>query len=356
MNPPLRLEVSLAERSYPILIGRGLLGSSLGQLPELAGRRCIVVTNPTVAHHHLAVVRRALGDRADAVIEIPDGEAHKNWETLDLIITRLLEHRAERRTVLVALGGGVVGDVAGFAAAIYQRGMPIVQIPTTLLAMVDSSVGGKTAINHPLGKNMVGAFYQPMAVVIDTDTLSTLPPREFSAGLAEVLKYGFIRDHAFLRWLEANLEALLARDPSALAEAIATSCRIKAQIVGRDERESGERELLNYGHTFGHAIEAALGYGQWLHGEAVAAGMVLAARLSRELGHLGDAEVERVRSVLARARLPVSPPSIASDQFLELMARDKKVADGRIRYVVLRSIGDAYVRSVEAAGVRAILG
>ncbi len=340
------LHVALGERSYPIDIGSGLVeraGELLG--PRLASRRAVVVSNPVVARHWLAPLREGLARAGiDAkVLLIPDGEAHKSWDTLHDLLTRLLEMQAERSTTLIALGGGVVGDIAGFAAAIYQRGMRYVQIPTTLLAQVDSSVGGKTAVNHPLGKNMIGAFYQPEAVLIDIDCLRTLPARELAAGLAEVIKYGAIRDAAFFDWLEGNLDALLAREPFALEHAIGTSCRIKAQIVAADERESGERALLNFGHTFGHAIEAAQGYGNWLHGEAVGAGMVIAAKLSRRHCGLPEDDVRRIERLVERAGLPVAPPLLPYSRWLELMARDKKVAAGTIRFVLLEALGRAVV-------------
>jgi 3-dehydroquinate synthase len=279
------------------------------------------------------------------VILIPDGEAHKSFATLSDVLTRLIELRAERSTLLVALGGGVVGDLTGFAASVYQRGMPYVQVPTTLLAQVDSSVGGKTAINHPLAKNMIGAFWQPVTVIIDTATLGTLPDREYRSGLAEVIKYGAIRDEAFFSWLEAHADALLARDPLALAHAIEMSCRIKAEVVAADERETGERALLNFGHTFGHAIEAELGYGTWLHGEAVAAGMVVAAQVSALLRGVEPLEAHRLAALLARVGLPVDPPRIAFPRWLELMGRDKKVDQGTLRFVLLDAMGDARVRS-----------
>ena len=283
------LNVAIAERAYPIHIGAGTL-DRLGATVAAISRRAVVVSNANVAAHWLAPVRASLADAGVSceIVLVPDGEPHKNWATLQDMLTRLLEIRAERSTVLVALGGGVVGDLTGFAAAIYQRGMPFVQVPTTLLAQVDSSVGGKTGINHALGKNMIGAFYQPRAVVIDTNCLGTLPDRELSAGMAEVIKYGAIRDLGFFSWLEANMDALLARDAEALRHAVHESCRIKADIVVADEREQGERALLNFGHTFGHAIETATGYGTWLHGEAVAAGMVMAARLSERATGLPD--------------------------------------------------------------------
>jgi len=353
----IKLDVDLGDRSYPIYIGAGLLDRLSDLLTTLPQKRAVVVTNTTVAPLYLARVRVSLeraGIGVDA-IEIPDGEAYKNLATLESILTTLLERRAERATAVVALGGGVVGDIAGFAAAIYQRGVPFVQLPTTLLAQVDSSVGGKTAINHPLGKNMIGAFYQPRAVVVDTATLATLPDRELSAGLAEVVKYGLISDLQFLEWLENRVGDLRRRDANALSEAIAWSCRIKASVVGRDERESGERALLNLGHTFGHAIEARLGYGEWLHGEAVGAGMILAARLSQALGELSAADVERVVVLIGKAGLPVAPPSIPADTFIDLMSRDKKVAGGEIRFVLLRRLGEAYVGKVAMSTLRSVL-
>ena len=340
------LEVGLGARAYPIHIGAGVLPRAAELLGARAHDRYVVVTNAIVASHGLAALRGALRDagaQVDVVL-LPDGEAHKNQRTLDDLLTRLLELRAERTTTLVALGGGVVGDIAGFAAAIYQRGMPFVQVPTTLLAQVDSSVGGKTGINHPLGKNMIGAFWQPRAVLIDTSVLRTLPDRELRAGLAEVIKYGAIRDEAFFAWLETNVDALLARDAEALLHAILRSCAIKAEVVAADERESGERALLNFGHTFGHAIEAAQGYGEWLHGEAVAAGMVCAARLSQQVLGLDEASAARLTRLIAAARLPTSPPAIARERWLDLMQRDKKVQSGVLRFVLLERLGRAVVR------------
>jgi 3-dehydroquinate synthase len=338
------LHVGLGERAYPIHVGRDLLRRA-GELIPAAGR-FVIVTNALVASHHLAPLRASLRDdrRQVDVVLLPDGEAHKNQRTLDDLLTRLLELRVERSTTLVALGGGVVGDIAGFAAAIYQRGIAFVQVPTTLLAQVDSSVGGKTGINHPLGKNMIGAFWQPRAVLIDTAVLRTLPDRELRAGLAEVVKYGAIRDVAFFAWLEANVRALLAKDDDALTHAILRSCAIKAEIVAADERESGERALLNFGHTFGHAIEAAQGYGEWLHGEAVAAGMACAARLSQRACGFDEREAERLTALVAAAGLPTSPPPIALERWLELMARDKKVQSGALRFVLLEALGHAVVR------------
>ena len=351
--------VALGERGYPVHIGAGLLRDAGALvLPLLATPRCVIVTNPVVAAHWLAPLRASLAASgvANETIVIADGEAHKNWATLHDVLTRLLEIRAERSTTLIALGGGVVGDIAGFAAATYQRGMPYVQVPTTLLAQVDSSVGGKTGVNHPLGKNMIGAFHQPRAVLIDTDCLGTLPDRELSAGLAEVIKYGAIRDRGLFDWLEANVDGLLARDGGALAHAIAESCRIKAAVVAADEREAGERALLNFGHTFGHAIEAGAGYGEWLHGEAVAAGMTMAATLSARLSALPADDVARLAALLRRARLPVDPPRFGADRYLALMRHDKKVVAGAIRFVLLRALGDAFLTSdIPISDLRAVL-
>ena len=323
-----------------------------------AGARAVIVTNPVVASHHLDALSSALSRaklRHDTIV-IADGEAHKTWSTLYDIHTRLLELGAERSTTLVALGGGVVGDLAGFAAATYQRGMSLVQIPTTLLSQVDSSVGGKTAVNHPLGKNMIGAFYQPQAVVIDTSTLDTLPAREYRSGIAEVIKYGAIRSAVFFAWLEDNMGALLARDSSVVAHAVLESCRIKAEIVAVDERETGERALLNFGHTFGHAIETGVGYGEWLHGEAVAAGMVLAAALSVRTTGLSDVDASRLKRLIEVAKLPVRAASLGVDRYLELMARDKKVRDGAMRFVLLEALGRAVVRAdIALPEVRALL-
>jgi 3-dehydroquinate synthase len=353
------LEVALGERSYPIRIGSGLLAQAGALLaPLLPAGRAVIVTNPVVARFWVEPLRASLAAHAirHETILVPDGETQKTWATVHDVLTRLLEQRAERGTTLLALGGGEVGDLAGFAAAIYQRGIPFVQIPTTLLAQVDSSVGGKTGVNHPLAKNMIGAFHQPSAVLIDTDCLATLPPRELAAGVAEVIKYGAIRDRAFFDWLEANVERLIARDADALAHAIAESCRIKAEIVAADERETGERALLNFGHTFGHAIEAGVGYGEWLHGEAVAAGMAMAAELSARIGLLAEADVARLRSLLSRARLPVAGAALGADRYLTLMSRDKKVARGSIRFVLLRALGHGFVTAdVPEAELRAAL-
>ena len=337
------LNVALGERAYPIHIGRGLLGRADLILPHLKTRRVAIVTNAVVGPLYLERLRAGLeaaGVRTAAVV-LPDGEAHKDWETLNRIFDMLLVERCERSTTLVALGGGVVGDMGGFAAACYQRGMPFIQVPTTLLSQVDSSVGGKTAINHPLGKNMIGAFYQPRLVLADIDTLDTLPDRELSAGLAEVIKYGLIRDPEFLAWLEVNLDRLVARDTDALAWAIERSCRNKAEVVAADETEQGERALLNLGHTFGHAIETGLGYGEWLHGEAVAAGTMMAAELSRRLGWIDAAAVARIEALFERARLPVWGPRMGVERYVELMSHDKKVEAGKLRLVLLREIGCA---------------
>ena len=340
------LTVELSDRSYPIHIGPGLAASADAITPLLAGPRAAIITNTVVGPlylHHLAAALRAAG--ADVLeIVVGDGEPVKSWQTLNDIYDALLAARCDRTTTIIALGGGVVGDLAGFAAATYQRGVPFIQVPTTLLAQVDSSVGGKTGINHPRGKNMVGAFWQPRLVLADTSTLNTLPDRELSAGLAEVFKYGLIRDLPFLDWLEANLERLLARDTEALAHAIERSCANKAEVVAGDERETAGndgRALLNLGHTFGHAIETGMGYGEWLHGEAVAAGTVMAAELSRRLGWIDAADCARVTELLKRARLPVQGPPLGGDRYLDLMGHDKKVLAGRLRLVLLRRIGQA---------------
>ena len=353
------LTVALGERSYPIHIGAGLLARPELIVSALPQKRAAIVSNTTVAPLYLARLTRSLEAQGVEVLSIvlPDGEAHKNWETLNHIFDSLLGNRCERKTTVIALGGGVIGDLAGFAAAVYQRGVPLIQVPTTLLAQVDSAVGGKTAINHPLGKNMIGAFYQPLAVVADTDTLTTLPDRELAAGLAEVIKYGLICDTAFFDWLEQNMVRLNERNPEAMAYAIERSCRDKAEIVALDERESGVRALLNLGHTFGHAIEAGLGFGEWLHGEAVAAGMVLAARLSERLGLIARSDVSRVVNILALARLPTAAPDLGVARYLELMGHDKKVEGGKLRLILLNSIGAAVVAdTVPEEVLTAVLG
>lgn len=337
------LNVSLGERSYPIHIGPGLLdGNLLGGV----GKRVAVVTNEVVAPLYLQRLVSSLekvGAGVTAII-LPDGEAHKNWESLNRIFDRLLAERCDRTTPIIALGGGVIGDLAGYAAASYQRGVPFIQVPTTLLSQVDSSVGGKTGINHPRGKNMIGAFWQPKLVLADTDTLTTLPDRELSAGLAEVIKYGLIRDLPFLEWLEANMDRLMGRDAEALSFAIERSCANKAEVVAGDELETakeGGRALLNLGHTFGHAIETGMGYGEWLHGEAVAAGTMMAIELSRHLGWIGDADFERTEQLFKRARLPIRGPKLGAERYIDLMGHDKKVIAGRLRLVLLKGLGNA---------------
>jgi 3-dehydroquinate synthase len=343
----LTLTVALAERSYPIHIGKGLIARAQLIVPHLAQPQVAVVTNSTVGALYLQPLSNALQKAGVAVVSVilPDGETHKTWETLNLVFDRLLAQRCERKTTLIALGGGVIGDITGFAAAVYLRGVPFIQVPTTLLAQVDSSVGGKTGINHPLGKNMIGAFYQPRLVLADIDTLQTLSDRELSAGLAEVIKYGLIRDAAFMSWLEDNIDKLVARDAQALAYAVRRSCELKAQIVSEDERDADVRALLNLGHTFGHAIEAGLGFGTWLHGEAVAAGSVLAARLSQRMGLIDDSDVARAIELFKRAGLPTEAPDLGVARYLDLMGMDKKVEHGRLRLVLLEQIGKAFCTS-----------
>ncbi len=337
------LNVELGPRSYPILIGQGLLRDHEVFRQHVAARDILIVSNTTVAPLYLRVLEDSLQPRKALTTLLPDGEAHKTLGTVGRILDVLVANRFGRDCVLVALGGGVVGDVAGFAAAIYQRGVCFVQVPTTLLAQVDSSVGGKTGVNHPGGKNLIGAFHQPSAVLADTHTLATLPARELRAGLAEVIKYGLICDRQFFAWLEEHADALLAGDPAALAHVIRRACEIKAAIVGRDEREHGERALLNLGHTFGHAVESATDYTQWLHGEAVGAGLVMAARMSQESGLLGMQDLERVMRLVTRMGLPVRVPGLSPDAVLDHMRIDKKVQAGRIRLVLLRGIGAAFV-------------
>jgi 3-dehydroquinate synthase len=355
---PATLRVELGSRSYPIHIGAGLIDRAELFAPHVRGRTAAIVTNETVAPLYARRLESALAAAVARCLTVvlPDGEGHKSWETLNAIFDALLQAHADRKTVIVALGGGVIGDLAGFAAATYQRGIAYIQVPTTLLAQVDSSVGGKTAINHPLGKNMIGAFHQPGAVIADTAVLATLPERELSAGLAEVVKHGAIRDLEFLSWIEANSERLLRRDPQALAHAIARSCEIKAAIVAADEREAGVRALLNFGHTFGHAIESASGYGVWLHGEAVAAGMALAARFSAHRGRLPLVDAERLVALLERFRLPVKPPRFPREVWLDFMGRDKKNEAGRITLILLDALGAAaIVKDVPARELDAFL-
>jgi 3-dehydroquinate synthase len=366
LNPTQCVNIDLAERSYPILIASKLLGDSASYASLPAASTALIVTNVTVAPLYAQQLHAALTDRFKTihVVTLPDGEEHKTWQTLNLIFDGLLANECDRKTVLFALGGGVIGDMTGFAAASYMRGVPFVQVPTTLLSQVDSSVGGKTAINHPLGKNMIGAFYQPLLVVCDLDTINTLPQRELSAGLAEIIKYGPIADMAFLDWIEANMDALLARDPVALAHAVKRSCEIKAWVVAQDERDYGLRAILNFGHTFGHAIEAGLGFGTWLHGEAVGCGMVMAATLSQRLGLIDGAMVQRLKALIQKAGLPVQGPRLAmgdspggsnADAYLALMRHDKKSEAGEIKFVVLDGPARASVRSAPDALVREVI-
>ena len=349
--------IDLGDRSYDILIGEGLLQdpATFAGLPKSS--KALIVTNTTVGPLYTAALRAAIAPHHKAVldVELPDGEQYKDWPALNQIFTKLLEEAADSKTVLYALGGGVIGDMTGFAAACYMRGVPFVQVPTTLLAQVDSSVGGKTAINHPAGKNMIGAFYQPQRVICDLATLDTLPQRELLAGLAEVIKYGPIADAEFLAWLEAHMDQLLARDRAALKHAIQRSCEIKAWVVGQDEKESGLRAILNYGHTFGHAIESGLGYGEWLHGEAVGAGMVMAADLSARLGLIDEATSQRIRALIARTGLPVTAPDLGADRYLELMQVDKKAEGGEIRFVVIGPLGQAGMRPAPESVVRDVI-
>jgi 3-dehydroquinate synthase len=350
------LRVALGERSYPIHIGSGVLDEPSLYAPHLGAGRVALVSNVVVAPLYLARLRRAVAlagasVAAEAIVE--DGERAKDWRTLERVFDALLAARCGRDSVIVALGGGVIGDLAGFAAATYQRGVPYLQVPTTLLAQVDSSVGGKTAINHPRGKNMIGAFHQPRAVIADVAVLASLPERELRAGLAEVIKHGLALDAEFVVWLEANMAALVAREPAALEHAVRRCCALKAAVVAADEREAGMRALLNFGHTFGHAIEAGVGFGAWLHGEAVAAGMVMAAELSARRGGLARDQVERVRDLVARAGLPVRGPALEPGRYLELMQVDKKAAAGRLRFVLLESLGRARLcADIEEGAVR----
>jgi 3-dehydroquinate synthase len=356
-----QVTIELADRSYPIVIGSGLFGSSATYDKLPSANTALLVSNTTVAPLYASQLEAALKAKypKTIVLQLPDGEAHKDWATLQLIFDALLENTCDRKTVLFALGGGVVGDMTGFAAASYMRGVPFVQVPTTLLAQVDSSVGGKTAINHPLGKNMIGAFYQPLLVVCDLDVLKTLPPRELSAGLAEIIKYGPIADMAFFDWIEANIDDLRDGNETALAHAIQRSCEIKAHVVGQDEREQGLRAILNFGHTFGHAIESGMGYGQWLHGEGVGCGMVMAAHLSQRLGLVDSAFVQRLTRLIEGAGLPIKGPLLdAADnagRYLELMRVDKKAEAGEIRFVVIDSPGSAKMCAAPDALVRQVI-
>lgn len=340
------LKVNLGERSYPICIGKNLLDRSELLTQHIPGNSALIVSNETVAPLYMDKVEKSLAGLKYKTLVLPDGEKYKNQETLNTIYDCLLSNQFDRNTTLIALGGGVIGDITGFAAATYQRGVHLIQIPTTLLSQVDSSVGGKTAVNHPLGKNMIGAFYQPRAVIADTETLNTLEDRELSAGIAEVIKYGLIRDIEFLEWLEKNIDKLISRNTIALAYAIDRCCKNKADVVAADETEAGQRALLNLGHTFGHAIETGMGYGNWLHGEAVASGMVMAARMSEKLGWIKPTDVDRVIDIVERANLPVkAPEKMTSKRFLEFMAIDKKVSDGVLKLVLLKDIGKAVVTS-----------
>ncbi|MCS4534206.1 3-dehydroquinate synthase [Neisseria montereyensis] len=342
------LNVATPSHQYPIFIGNHLINDADTLLKPFINKKAAVITNETIAPLYLAALQTAL-DKAGIPhfnIVLPDGEQYKNWETLNLIFDGLMQNRAERKTTLIALGGGVIGDMVGFAAATYQRGAPFIQVPTTLLSQVDSSVGGKTAINHPLGKNMIGAFYQPQAVLADLNTLSTLPDRELSAGMAEVIKYALLGDIEFLDWLEQNIGGLMRQDKALLADAVHHCCRMKADIVAKDETEQGIRAWLNLGHTFAHAIEAEMGYGTWLHGEAVAAGMVLACRLSEQLGKLHQSDTQRVIHLLKQAALPVEPPRFSFDKWIEHMQHDKKVSSGIMRFVGLNKLGEANITEI----------
>lgn len=341
------LKVDLGDRSYPIFIGSGLLANNANIIqPYIKGKSTAIVSNTTVAPLYLETLKKHLDDFSTIEIILPDGEEYKTMETLGQIHTEMLQARCDRKTTVLALGGGVVGDITGFASASYQRGVNFIQVPTTLLSMVDSSVGGKTGVNHPLGKNMIGAFHQPQCVVIDTDTLNTLDDRQLSAGIAEVIKYGYINDIEFIDWLDENMERLMQRDADALAYAIYRSCEHKAAIVAADEKEAGQRALLNLGHTFGHAIETGMGYGKWLHGEAIAVGMVMAAELSKEHGWVTGDDVDNIKGLLAKANLPTEPPSeITPQRFLELMSIDKKVQDGILHLVLMKSLGESFITS-----------
>ena len=353
-----QLNVELGDRSYPIYIAAGLLEQSDLWRPAIQGKRVMICTNTTVGPLYasrLASTLTKAGAEAVSQVVLPDGEAYKDWPTLQRIFDALMENRADRKTVMVALGGGVIGDMAGFAASAFMRGIPFIQVPTTLLSQVDSSVGGKTGINHPMGKNMIGAFYQPQMVVADISTLNTLPDRELSCGLAEIIKHGAIADVAYLRDVEALMPQLLARDAKALAQVVRRSCEIKADVVSKDEKEAGIRATLNFGHTFGHAIEAGMGYGQWLHGEAVGCGMVIAAHLCQLMGRLSADDYACLKKVVVDAKLPVLPPPMKVSQFMELMAHDKKADSGKIQYVLLSGLGQASTSPVDELVVRQAL-
>lgn len=338
------LNVDLGDRSYPIFIGAGILKNPALIQPYIKGKTTAVVSNTTVAPLYLEPIHKFTSDYKNTDVVLPDGEAFKTMETLGQVHTEMLTARCDRKTTLIALGGGVVGDISGFAAATYQRGINFIQVPTTLLSMVDSSVGGKTGVNHPLGKNMIGAFHQPQCVIIDTETLNTLDDRQLSAGIAEVIKYGYINDLAFIDWLDENIDKLMRRDPEALAYAIKRSCEQKSAIVAADEKETGQRALLNLGHTFGHAIETGLGYGKWLHGEAVAAGMIMAAELSKEHGWITENDINGMRNLLDKANLPTKPPAeITAERFKELMSIDKKVQDGVLHLILMKSMGESII-------------
>jgi 3-dehydroquinate synthase len=352
------LQVDLGDRAYPIYIGSDLISNPEFFAQHITGSRVMVVSNTTVGPLYLEQLKKALVDFNVSEVILPDGEEFKTLDVLNQIYTALLENRFDRTCTLIALGGGVVGDMTGYAAASYQRGVNFIQVPTTLLSQVDSSVGGKTGVNHPLGKNMIGAFHQPQAVIADTLTLNTLPDRELSAGMAEVIKYGLINDAEFFEWLEEHMEALMARDLVLLAEAIRRSCADKAQIVAADEKESGQRALLNLGHTFGHAIETGMGYGKWLHGEAVGAGMAMAADMSCRLGWIDENKVNKINDLLKRAALQASPPeSMSGDDFMGLMSVDKKVLDGKMRLVLMKDIGHSIISDdFDPAALKATLG
>ena len=357
MGRMITVNVELGERAYPIHIGADLIGQTALFAPHIAGNSVTIVTNTTVDPLYGDTLRASLaplGKQVSTVV-LPDGEAHKNLETLNLIFDALLGSRADRKTTLIALGGGVIGDMTGFAAACYMRGVPFIQVPTTLLSQVDSSVGGKTGINHPLGKNMIGAFYQPQAVIADIGSLRTLPERELAAGLAEIIKTAAIADGTFFEWLEQNIEALNRRDPAALVHAVQRSCEVKASVVAADEREGGLRAILNFGHTFGHAIEAGLGYGEWLHGEAVGCGMVMAADLSVRLGHLDEAVRQRLVSVIRAAKLPTRAPALGDSRYIELMKVDKKTEAGTIKFILLKKLGETLITDVPEPALRATL-